>query len=400
MAKALTVKAIEAMKPGTTRKEVADGGLPGLYLIVQPSGSMVWAVRYRFANRPRKFTIGAYPAFTLAMAREAGATALRAVTEGRDPGEERAAREAARPASLDLVPAVLDDFVKRHVKRHNRPSTIKNTEGFIDRTIKPEWANRDIKTITKRDVIDLLDKIADEGKPESAARVRAVLSKFFNWCVDRDIIPASPVPRSTFKQGKSRERVLADNEIAVLWRACDEVGYPFGRMVQMLLLLGQRRNEVAHAPWSEFALGGNDQQWLIPAARTKNGQEHSLPLPARAVGLLDGMPRISGYVFSTNGEMPVSGFSRAKQIIDRKVAAILKGDGADNLEPWTLHDLRRTAASGMARLGVAVHVVEAVLNHRSGSVRGVAAIYNRYDYAEEKRAALEAWAAHIHRLTV
>nr|WP_037460720.1 site-specific integrase [Sinorhizobium fredii] len=389
------------------RTEIADAGLPGLYLVVQPSGSMSWAVRYRHAGRPRKMTIGPFvlgedATFPLSVAREKAREALRIVADGRDPAVERAEREAQRPAEMDLVPAVLDDFVKRHVKKKNRESTQKNTIAFIDKEIRPVWKSRDIKTITKRDVVDLLDKIADRGAPESAARVRAILSKFFNWCVDRDIVGASPVPKgSTARQGASRERVLTDEEIRQLWLACEKVGWPFGPLVKLLILTAQRRNEVAHAERKEFVLAGNDQQWTIPEERTKNGKEHVVPLSALVLQIIQALPKVGKqFLLSTTGETPVSGFSRAKKIVDAEMLALVKNEAAERgldpdkvmLEPWTFHDLRRTAASGMARLGFPVHVVEAVINHKSGTIKGVAAIYNRYEYLEEKRQALTAWA--------
>ncbi|MEY9328268.1 tyrosine-type recombinase/integrase [Sinorhizobium fredii] len=398
-------------KSYTVRTEIPDAGQPGLYLIVQPSGSMSWAFRYRHAGRPRKLTIGAFvlgedATFTLARAREAAQEASRVVSDGRDPAEvreqERAQEPEPEPVKVDIVGDVLDEFIKRHVKKKNRESTQKNTEAFIDKRIRPEWKDRDIKSITKRDVVKLLDDIADDGAPESAARVRAILSKFFNWAVDRDIVDASPVPKgSTAKQGASRERVLTDEEIRLVWLACGKVGWPFGDLVKLLLLTAQRRNEVAHAAMREFELGANNQLWTIPPERSKNGKEHLVPLSAFALQVIAGFPKVGDtYLLSTTGETPISGFSRAKAAIDAemlkiaKEEAALRGMAAEdvNLEPWTLHDLRRTAASGMARLGVPIHVVEAVLNHQSGTIKGVAKIYNRYQYVDEKRQALTDWA--------
>ncbi len=402
----------KAAKGYTVRTEIPDAGQPGLYLVVQPSGAMSWAFRYRHAGRPRKLTIGPFvlgedATFTLAKARQEAQEASRIVSDGRDPAEvreEEKAQATEPPVNVDLVGDVLDDFVKRHVKKKNRESTQTNTISFIDKRIRPEWKDRDIRTITKRDVVKLLDDISDSGAPESAARVRAVLSKFFNWAVDRDIVEASPVPKgSTAKQGASRERVLTDREIRLVWLACEKVGWPFGPLVKLLLLTAQRRNEVAQAPRSEFQLGGNNQLWTIPPERSKNGKEHLVPLTSLTLEVISGLPEVGEtYLFSTTGDTPISGFSRAKKAIDAEMLAIARKEAADTgLEPddvilngWTLHDLRRTAASGMARLGVPVHVVEAVLNHQSGTIKGVAKIYNRYEYLEEKRLALAGWAEH------
>ncbi|NRQ13438.1 tyrosine-type recombinase/integrase [Ensifer sesbaniae] len=401
-----------AAKGYSIRTEIPDAGQPGLYLVVQPSGAMSWAFRYRHAGRPRKLTIGPFvlgedATFTLAKAREKAQEASRIVSDGRDPAEvrEEEKAQAPEPVNVDLVGDVLDEFVKRHVKKKNRESTQTNTISFIDKRIRPGWKDRDIRTITKRDVVKLLDDIADSGAPESAARVRAILSKFFNWAVDRDIVDASPVPKgSTAKQGASRERVLTDREIRLVWLACEKVGWPFGPLVKLLLLTAQRRNELAHAPKAEFELTGNDQLWTIPPERSKNGKEHLVPLSSLVLEVIAGLPKVGEtYLFSTTGETPVSGFSRGKKAIDREMLAIAHKEAAAaglkpedvKLDGWTLHDLRRTAASGMARLGIPVHVVEAVLNHQSGTIKGVAKIYNRYEYSDEKRLALADWAEQV-----
>lgn len=406
----LTVKSVEAAKAEGSRKEIADGGLQGLYLIVQPSGVKSWAVRYRHAGKPRKMTIGGYPAIGLADARKEAQKALRMVTEGRDPATEKTEREKERPAHMDLMPAVLDEFVTRYVEVKNRRSYIDETKRIIEADLKPRWKQKLIKTVTKRDVLNLLDEIVDRGAPTMANRVRALLSKFFAWAVERDIVAASPVVSiKAPSEEKSRDRVLTDEEIRLIWLAADKQGYPFGHMVKLLLLTGQRRSEVAGAQWVEMEIEGNDQLWVIPPERSKNRKEHFVPLASLALELIQALPRIKPaeddkakpvYLFTTSGKTPVSGFSKAKTLLDASILEIARkeaterGEDAEgvSIEPWTFHDLRRTAASGMARLNVPVHVVEAVLNHRSGSIKGVAAVYNRYDYAAEKRTALTAWA--------
>ena len=166
------------------------------------------------------------------------------------------------------------------------------------------------------------------------------------------------------------------------------LGYPFGPIVRLLIMTGQRRNEVAGMRWGELAL--DESTWTIPKDRAKNKREHHVPLPAVAIDMLRALPRVADaeFVFSPRSTAP-SGYSAAKIRLDREIAAL--NDGQE-IEPWTLHDLRRTVATEMAELRIAPHVVEAVLNHKSGTIRGVAAIYNRYNYATEKRAALEVWA--------
>lgn len=407
----LNAKTVEAAKPGASRKEIPDGALQGLYLIVQPSGVKSWAVRYRHATKPRKMTLGGYPAMTLADARKEAQKALRMVSEGRDPATEKADDDDARPAHMDLVPAVLDEFVSRYVEVKNSQSYIDETKRIIEADLKPAWKQKLIKAVTKRDVLRMLDGIVDRGAPIMANRVRALLSKFFAWCVERDIIEFSPMTSiKPPSKEKTRDRVLSDDEIALVLRACDAIGAPFGPMVKMLFLTGQRRTEVAGARFSELEIEGNNQLWVIPPEKAKNKKEHFVPLTSAVLDLISSLPRIvptegkkAIFLFTTNGRTPVSGFSKAKKSVDKAMIDILREtatkEGRDpdkvRLEPWTFHDIRRTVASGMARLNVAVHVVEAILNHRSGSIKGVAAVYNRYDYADEKRGALSVWADYL-----
>ncbi len=205
-AKPFTVKSIEAIKPDASRKEIPDGGLQGLYLIVQPTGVKSWAVRYRHAGKPRKMTLGGFPAISLGDAREKARNALRMVSEGRDPATEQAEQETRRPAHMDLMPALLDEFVTRHVAVKNRPSYVRETKRIIETTLKPKWKQKLVKTVTKRDVLRLLDEIVDRGSPIMANRVRALLSKFFAWAMERDIVDASPrrINQSTIRREDAR----------------------------------------------------------------------------------------------------------------------------------------------------------------------------------------------------
>jgi len=424
MAKVLTAKAVDAMKPIAIRQEIADGGLPGLYLIIQPKRErhgkelppvMSWAVRYRFDGKPKKHTIGSYPAYSLAQAREEAGKALRAVSEVRDPAVEKAARKARK---LDLVEDAIDEFIQRHVEKENRPNTIRERKRLFEKEVKPKWRGRNMRTITRLEIIQFIDKTADRA-PVLANRLLALLRKFFAWAVERDILEVSPMNKKIRPPGQetTRDRILTDDEIRLLLLAADKQGYPFGPMVKMLLITGQRRSEVADAEWAEMEIGGNDQLWVIPPERSKNRKEHFVPLASLMLSIIEALPRIKPsdddktkpvYLFTTSGTTPVSGFSKAKTLLDATILEIARKEATERgedpktveIEPWTFHDLRRTAASGMARLSVPVHVVEAVLNHRSGSIKGVAAVYNRYDYAEEKRAALTAWADAVGKIAV
>jgi integrase len=418
MTKALTAKRTENEPAGKSRKEIPDGLLVGLYLMVQPSGAKSFAVRYRHAGQPRKLTLGAFPAITLEAARDIGGKALRAAAEGRDPAAEkqtakgetkRAAIEEAR-GKRDLFENVAREFIERYAKpkgmAKNRPDAWKETGRIlglredpqdakkliaVGGDVIPAWKGRRVQDITKRDVIALLDSVNDRA-PIMANRVLAAVRKLFNWCLARDVISVSPCTLvEPPAPERSRERILTDDEIRRLWKATDVEGWPFGPLVKMLLLTGQRLGEVGGMRWEELDL--NAKMWTLPGERVKNNNKHEVPLSDLAVEILRAQPRIKttkGFVFTTTRDAAVSGFSRAKDRLDASIA----GDGGA-LEHWTFHDLRRTMASGMARLGIQLPVIEKVLNHTSGSFRGIVGVYQRHSFAEEKRAALAAWASHV-----
>ena len=406
MAKALTARSVENITPGSARMELPDGLVAGLYFVVQPSGSRSWAVRYRHEGKTRKLTLGPYPAIGISDARRLARLKLQAAAEGSDPAalkiETRRKAKDDKP-DKDLMKTVAADFVERYAKKKNRSWA--ETERLLNKEVVSRWGKRRIQDIKKRDVIELLDEIVDRGAGTTANRTLAAVRKLFNWAVERDMIAANPCAGVKPPAAEtSRERILSDDELRWFWKACDKQGYPFGPFGQVLLLTGQRRNEVAGMTASEVDIDA--RLWTIPRARAKNDQEHHVPLSDDVLAILAAMPRIAGeagYLFTTSGKTPVSGYSRAKAIVTEAMVAVARqeaeeaGEDPDavSVPPWTLHDLRRTAASGMARLGIPVHVVEAVLNHKSGAIKGVAAIYNRYNYADEKRNALDAWAHYV-----
>lgn len=332
---------------------------------------------------------------SMADARAAASAALEEIQHGRNPGAaKKEAKAAADDQAHDTFDAVLALFLKRHASRNRRADDV---AAMFRREVRPKWGAREIYTITKRDVIDLLDGVVDRGSPVTANRLRAHLNTLFNWAKGRDIIQSNPLDGIKPPAPETpRERVLDHAEIRLFWAATEQMGYPFGPIYRLLLLTGQRLREVAEMPWSEVS--GN--LWMLPGARAKNGDDHTVPLSPAAVDLIEGLPRMGRLMFSTNGAMPVSGFTRAKTRLDKLMTEAVNKDlpkGTDPVEipPFTIHDLRRTAATGMASLRFPPHVVEAVLNHRSGTRRGVAGVYNRFDYAEEKREALDAWARFV-----
>jgi len=241
-----------------------------------------------------------------------------------------------------------------------------------------------IRDITRRDVIEMIDRVVDGGSPVAANRTLTVAKTFFNWCVARDILTASPtqgVKPPTVE--KSRDRVLDDAELKLVWEAAGQVGYPFGTMTRLLIATGQRRDEVAKMRWEEVDFGR--RLWILPRERVKADRPHEVPLSTIALDVLKAVPRLAGspYVLTTNGAAPSSGFGKNKKKLDGLLPA--------KMAPWRLHDLRRSCASGLARLGINLPVIEKVLNHSSGSFAGIVGVYQKHSFADEKRAALEAW---------
>ena len=420
MAEVLTVPRINKAKPGRdtagnpVRTEIADARQTGLYLVVQPSGKKSWAVRYRVAGVSKKHTLGPYPGIDLAKARKVAGNALMAVAEGRDPSQDKRvavesakrAQDEAKRAQRDLFENVAREFVQRYLKpkvrKKNKPDNWKETARIlglrqspdsreelveVGGDVIPAWRGRQIQTIAKRDIIDLLNGIADRA-PIMANRTLAAVRKLFNWALANDIVAASPcagIERPAPEQ--DRDRVLEDHELRLVWQAADAEGWPFGPIVKLLILTGQRLNEVAGLRWGEIDLDA--RLWTLRPERVKNNEHHEVPLSEAAIEIIQALPRIGGdnsYLFSRDGERPVTAFSRAKDRIDRT---------APLAQRWTFHDLRRTMTSGMARLQIALPVIEKVLNHKSGTFRGVVRVYQRHNFSDEKRHALERWGTHV-----
>jgi integrase len=260
----------------------------------------------------------------------------------------------------------------------------------MSKEIIPAWRGRRLSEISKSDIYELLDSIADRGAPILANRVLAWLKGLCNWAVGRGLINASPCTSIKSPAAETaRDRVLSDAELRAVWQASDALGWPYCGFVQLLILTGQRRNEVADLTWREIDLEA--KTWTLPAVRAKNGVEHQIPLSDLAVEILRAGARLDGcdYVFSMNGRNPIRGYHLVKNRLDA-----MSPGGA----PWVLHDARRTVATGLARLGVQMPVVEKLLNHVSGSFSGVAGIYQRHDFANEKRAAMQTWANFVQAL--
>lgn len=393
MAKALTVKAIENFKPGASRREIPDGEVRGLYLQIFPSGKASWAFRYRSSGRTRKLTIGASPEIGLKDARDLARKAHLQVANGEDPGAiKRAARTDARALpARDMVEKVAAQFLDRHVNGL-APATAREAGRIITKEIIPAFRGRRLSEIKPPEIIEMLDAIVDRGAPVFANRTLSWLKGLCNFAIARGLIETSPCAGIKPPGGREtpRDRVLSDGELAAAWQTADAFEWPYRGFVQLLILTGQRRNEVSELAWREIDFDA--KIWTLPGARAKNGIEHTIPLSDQAVEILKSVPRIAGsdFVFTLNGRAPLTGHYALKRRLD----ALMPPDTL----PWVFHDLRRTAASGLARLGINLPVIEKLLNHVSGSFAGIVKVYQRHSFADEKRAAMETWARHIEGL--
>jgi len=394
----LKAATVEGIQETDRRQEIPDDLCTGLYLVVQPTGRKSWQVRYRHGGVHRRMTLASFPTLSLAAARLRAREVMAAASEGRDPSEELKALKAPKPEDdRDKISTLIGQYDKRHLSRLKSGDLIRRE---LDRFVVAAWGARDINSVTKRDVIDLLDGIADSGRVVTANRVRAYLNKFLNWAVERDILLLSPTTGvKPVAKEVSRDRVLNYDEIRWFWQACEAASFPWGLLGKVLLLTGQRLNEAAQITESEI----RGDLWRLSSDRTKNGRAHDVPLSGAVQVILSAVERIDGksdFIFTTTGTTPVSGFFKARA----HLAAVMEGIAAKErgrsveIPRWTFHDLRRTAATGMARLGIPVRVTEAVLNHISGTGSGIVAVYQRHDYADEKRQAVEAWGQFVFEL--
>jgi integrase len=296
------------------------------------------------------------------------------------------------------VAEAVEQFLSRHGKKY-RSRTLYEATRRLQTHVVVKWGARKLDSITRADVRAMLDSI---DAPAAANLTHSITRTFFNWCVENDLIANSPIfGVKTPHKGVARDRVLTDNELKAVWRAADQEGFPLGSIFQLLILTGQRRGEVTGMQWSELDLDAvgatcasgacstsHGGTWTLPRERVKNDRRHEVPLSKQAVAIIKGVPRIGDeYVFTLNGTSATNNFKAKKRL--NQLAGI---------EAWTLHDLRRTAASGMAKLGVSLVVIEKVLNHVSGSLGGIVGVYQRHEFADEKRAALQQWADYVERL--
>lgn len=413
--RALTAAAVEKLKPPKTgQADHFDAGYPGLALRISYGGSKTWTFHYRIDGKQRRMRLGTLTTMTLAEARDAWRDARAKVEQGVDPSPPDA--DTASPQSAPVVHTVRSvglDFIERYCRPRNR--TANEVDKMFKNHLYPALGNRPIEDVTRKDILQFVDGVEKTVPGAGANRILANVRRMFGWAAEKGFIEATPVTNVPAPAKEtSRDRVLSDNEVIAFLRAAEKAGDPFGPLIRLLLLTAQRRDEVAAAKWSEIDL--KEGLWALPADRVKNGRGHVLPLSRQALALIEALPSRgnSEFLFPARfarvkgaAPRPVSGFGRTKERLDGLMLVQLqkmaeeRGAATDDitLPDWRLHDLRRTAASGMARLGTPIHVTEKVLNHVSGVVSGVAAVYNRHSYRDEMRTALQAWANSLDALT-
>ena len=381
-ARSIASPKLERNKAGEPRQTEISDQLNGLYLVAYPSGARSWAVRYRnAAGKQRKVMIGNVDLIDVKDARHRALEIALAVAKGDDP----AAKPTGNAGAVVTVADAVAQFLAWRTKQKRNRSLSEVSRQFDKYVLRDDVKNRPIADVTDDEAYAPVRALSDAGKAAMANRLHATLSVFWRWCAskERKMIAVSPyVGFEKPNAETSRDRVLSWTELAKVWEAVKGEPHPFGPIVRLLILTGQRRSEVAGMAWSELNLAANT--WTLPPARAKNDTRHTVPLNKAARCEIEAVMRLAGsdLLFSRNGKTGFSGFSKGKARIDAAVALN---------EAWTFHDLRRTFSTGLEKIGVPLAVTEALLNHVSGAKAGVAGVYARHDYGEEKRHAIAAW---------
>lgn len=400
----LVATRVAALPPGT----YTDPGQTGLQLRVREKrggASRTWLLRFKFKGEETRILLGHFPQTTLDAARGEARRLRELADQGIDPRRARSRRRerpAAPPASSAIIkPAdrhtieyLASEFIERYVKPHRRRPEY--ADWLLKRDALTEWRGRDARTITPGEVVELLDKIVARGAPVLANRTGALLSQLFRFGIQRRIVEQNPVQLLTRPGGreKPRERVLTEAELkAFLADPIDATRYPkLAHAMTILLLTGQRRGELARAKWSEIDF--KERTWTIPAENSKSGRGHVVPLTDWVVEELQALKSLadgSRWVLPTDDGKKAA----APALLTRGLARCQDRFKARGVAAFNLHDLRRTCRTGLSALKVEPHIAERVLNHVQP---GVAGVYDRHAYLEEKREALEKWAEHLAKL--
>ena len=364
---------IKSLKPTASRYEKYDANLAGFGIRVSPSGAKSWMAFSRNMERKTRVTLGRYPHMLLGQARQRAMNTLMEMADG----------EFQRSTKLQLFEHALDDWYKKDQAQNKSFLQVRHA---MELHVRPRLKDFKLSNIEKRDIIKIIDRIAVRT-PTQANRILAFTKRFFSWCVSRDLLAISPANGiAKAKTEVSRDRVLSKDELRAMYNATFEMPYPFGPLLRILTLTGQRLNEVAGVSWKEINLDA--AKWELPRDRSKNKTSHIVHLSNPVRKEFDALmnPTNQELVFTTTGKTPVSGFSKAKNQLDK----------ISGVNDWRLHDLRRTFATvATETLGYEPVVVDRVLNHVSGSVKGIAAVYQKGQYLDKRKIVLDAWADYV-----
>jgi integrase len=385
----LTDRFLRAIKPTSQRQIIWDTSVPSFCVIVTAKGKINFGVIRRLPGQrvPKTRVLGQYPIMALAAARETAREALADIANGVDPkGKQEAERRAEAQRSANSFASVAEEFIGRHVRKLRSGADV---EATIRREMISRWGEKPFVEISRRDIVQAVEQIADSGRLHIAHHVFSYVSKLFSWAITRglcglEVSPCAGIKRSEILGAReARHRVLNEAEIRALWRATEDLGYPLAPFVRLLLLTGQRLREVSEMSWSELDL--EKGVWTITRERMKRGAAHEVPLPATAIEIVRSLPRWPGpYVFSTTGgKWPISGFSKMK---------IRLGVAMPDIASWRFHDLRRTMRTGLSALPIPSTVCELCIGHTQP---GLHKVYDLHSYRDEKRRAFELWAARL-----
>jgi integrase len=398
----ITKASVDALEPGERDRFLWDKKLSGFGVKITPSGRRVYLLQYRLGGRgtpTKRYTIGPHGKWTPATARSEAERLAIKVSQGTDPRAEKI--EKVRVATELAFDAMLEEFIQSYLRKKWKRSHAM-AERLLRTHASPVLGRKPLPLIKKADIEAVLDRLP-EDQPGLRLNTFAVVRTFFRWAVKKEHITRSPTQAVDVPEGpEERDRKLEDWELRLAWEAAGSLGYPFGPFYRLLALAGQRREEVAGLDWRE--LDREHAEWLLPAERAKNGHATLIHLTAAMIAELDGIAAGSnwprrGLVFSTTGRAPISGYSRGKKRLDAAIAKLVREREDPEVAPWTVHDFRRTQATGLQRLGFRSEVIESVQNRITGRSRpGSAKVYQRYDWEPERILAFQAWSAHVERL--
>lgn len=384
---------------GANRKEYLDPKVPGFGVRVSCRGRKIFFMQFRFRGKQKRMSLGTYPDVPLAEARGKAYGVLADLKKGVDPtrsqilvpavGESRLQMEVLHQADAMTFGEAVDTYERIHCMVNHKPSWAREKIRLLRKSF-PDRRDQPVEGITRRDIIKVLDGLVEAGRPGAANNACKAIKVFFKWCRRRDYVgqdPAAEIPRPA--KDNKKDRFLNETEIVAVLKAARQLGYPFGTIVELLLLTGQRSGEVIGMRWSELDLKG--KAWRIPGQRTKNSHGQFVPLTPRVRALLRTVPRgESDFLFPGRGytDRALTGVSRRKIAFDRLCG----------IQYWTLHDLRRTTSTYLGMMRIRQVIIDRILNHVVGEMSSVARIYNRFQYEDEVREAIGEWHAYLKRL--